>query len=147
MAARSESEARAVSGKWAIAKDLLKQYPGTKIETRNILEYIERLKHEDVRKGTSHAEEYMRQIAPRIQANKQLMDKLEQAVQKIPDPLERSILEMRYLNVSTCRLTGWNTVALHLYHRDDARTTSAVFRLHDRALRSLSAILESGCGQ
>ena len=147
MEARSENEAKAVPGKGAIAKDLLKQYAGTKVETRNILEYIERLKHEDIRSGTSHAEEYMRQIAPRIQANKQLMDRLEQAAQKIPDPLERSILEMRYLNVSTCRLTGWNTVALNLYHRDDARTTSAVFRLHDRALRSLSAILESGCEQ
>ena len=147
MEARSENEAKAVPGKGAIAKDLLKQYAGTKVETRNILEYIERLKHEDIRSGTSHAEEYMRQIAPRIQANKQLMDRLEQAAQKIPDPLERSILEMRYLNVSTCRLTGWNTVALNLYHRDDARTTRAVFHLHDRALRSLSAILESGCEQ
>lgn len=147
MAARSESEARAAPGKKALVKDQLAQYAGIKIETRNILEYIERLKHEDVRKGTSHAEEDMRQIAPRIQANKQFMDRLEQAVQKIPDPLERSILEMRYLNVSTCRLTGWNAVAVRLYHRDDARTTRAVFRLHDRALRSLSAILESGCEQ
>lgn len=147
MAAQSESEERTVQGKKEIAKNLLKQYPGTKVETRNILDYIEWLKHGDVRKDTSHAEEYMRQITPRIQANRRFMDRLEQAVQKIQDPLERSILEMRYLNVSTCRLTGWNTVALHLYHRDDARTTRAVFRLYDRALRSLSVILESGCEQ
>ena len=55
MEARSENEAKAVPGKGAIAKDLLKQYAGTKVETRNILEYIERLKHEDIRSGTSHA--------------------------------------------------------------------------------------------
>ena len=143
----SESEARAALEKKALVKNQLAQYVGIKIETNNLLEQLEKLKREDARKGTSRADEYMQRITPRIQENKQFMDRLERAVQKIPDPLERCILEMRHLDSNTCRLTGWNAVTMRLYHKDDARTTSAVFRLHDRALRSLSAILESGCEQ
>ena len=147
MAARSESEARAAPGKKALVKDQLAQYAGIKIETNNLLEQLEKLKREDARQGTARADEYVRRIAPRIRENKRFMDRLERAVERIPDPLERCLLEMRYLDVDTCRLTGWNAVTMRLYHKDDARTTSAVFRLHNKALLTLSAILESGCEQ
>ena len=97
----------------------------------------------DERKGTSFAVDYTQQITPRIRENKRFLDRMEKAVQKIEDPLEREVLQMRYMDGNACRLTGWKEVAFQLYKDDSAANVTAAHRLHRKALHTLAAILES----
>ena len=148
MEPRSESEARkgeSISNaeKEAIAKEMLIQYAGRKMETNNRLERLVVLRQADENKGTSFAVDYTQQITPRIQENKRFLDGMEKAVQKIADPLEREVLQMRYMDGNTCRLTGWKEVAFQLYQDDSAANVTAAHRLHRKALHTLAAILES----
>ena len=125
------------------AKHIMEQYLGCRIETHNRIERIVVLRQADENKGTSFAVDYTQQIAPRIQENKRFLDGIEKAVQKIADPLEREVLQMRYMNGNTCRLTGWKEVALQLYKDDSAANVIAAHRLHRKALHTLAVILES----
>ena len=148
MEPRSESEARnwkSISNaeKEAFVKELLIQYAGRKMETHNRLERLVALRQADERKGTSFAVDYTQQITPRIQENKRFLDGIEKAVQKIADPLEREVLQMRYMDGNACRLTGWKEVAFQLYQDDSAANVTAAHRLHRKALHTLAAILES----
>lgn len=148
MEPRSESEARkgeSISNaeKEAIAKEMLIQYAGRKMETNNRLERLVVLRQADENKGTSFAVDYTQQITPRIQENKRFLDVIEKAVQKIADPLEREVLQMRYMYGNACRLTGWKEVAFQLYKDDSAANVTAAHRLHRKALHTLAAILES----
>ena len=148
MEPRSESEARngkSISNaeKEAFVKEMLIQYAGRKVETNNLLERLVALRQADERKGTSFAVDYAQQISPRIRENKRFLDGMEKAVQKIADPLEREVLQMRYMDGNTCRLTGWKEVAFQLYQNDSAANVTAAHRLHRKALHTLAAILES----
>ena len=124
-------------------KHLMEQYHGRRIETRNRLEYLARMRMRDKQKGTAFEVDYAQQIAPRIRENKRFLDGMEKAVQKIEDPLEREVLQMRYMDGNACRLTGWKEVAFQLYQDDSAANVTAAHRLHRKALHTLAVILES----
>lgn len=78
--------------------------------------------------------EYEERNLPRIKAARIEMQRIEDAVLSLCDPLERLVLRLRYLECETMRLTKWNEVALMIFHDDDEKDIRAVHRLHASAL-------------
>lgn len=73
-------------------------------------------------------------VQPQIDASRQKMRAILAAIQDLPDPLERDVLEQRYTAGETIRLPKWREVALQMYGDDDERDLQAVYRLHNEAL-------------
>ena len=78
--------------------------------------------------------EYEERNLPRIKAARIEMQRIEDAVLSLCDPLERLVLRLRYLECDTMRLTKWNEVSLMIFHDDDEKDIRAVHRLHASAL-------------
>ena len=74
------------------------------------------------------------------------MQAMEEAVDALPDPLERTVLRCRYFDGCVDPETGchtwtrekWRTVALSMYGSDEARYIRTVERIHRLALGHLS---------
>ena len=82
---------------------------------------------------------YQARITPQLAANRRKMSQIEEEVSALPEPLEREVLRLRYLDSCCCRLTPWKQVALRLYGSDDTAAVQYVRRLHDLALLDLTA--------
>lgn len=82
--------------------------------------------------------EYSERIAPQIEAAKAEMRQIEAAIDALPDPLEREVLRLRYIDGEFSRHMPWKDVALNLYGDNDERHILAAYRLHGRALVSIS---------
>lgn len=63
--------------------------------------------------------EYEEQIRPLIASNTAEMQRIEQAVDALDDPLEREVIRLRYMDSSNCRQKLWHDVAVQLYGDDD----------------------------
>ena len=142
----------------AMTKERLLSYISLRMEIENQLERLERLKNEAkipaIRRGEgSHrnqykngkmeraiirAMEYEEAIGPMIDANRLEMHAIENAIDSLPDPMEREILRLRYIDGDFCRHMPWKDVAFHLFGNNDDRHMLAVYRLHGRALMSIS---------
>lgn len=83
--------------------------------------------------------EYEERVRPQIEEARAKMLEIETAINAIPDPLEREVLRLRYLDGDGCRLTPWRIVSQRLFGDDDERHILATYRLHGRALVSISA--------
>lgn len=105
-------------------QEYLMQYVGLKSEIAN----IERLKDKRLKE----------RLQPRIEENRRKMEEIERVVESAADPVERSILRAKYIDVDDCELPTWPTVAIIIYGRDDESKMQAVFRLHGRALQSIA---------
>lgn len=81
--------------------------------------------------------EYEEQMRPLMEKNRAEMLRIEQAVAQLPDPLEREVLRLRYLDSDAWRLPKWRDVARKIYGDDDAKDLVAVHRLHEQALSHL----------
>lgn len=83
--------------------------------------------------------EYEEQIKPLIASNVAEMQRIEQAVDALDDPLEREVIRLRYMDSSNCRQNLWHDVAVQLYGDDDAKYLHAVMRLHGLAIQHLAS--------
>lgn len=141
-----------------ITKEQLQSYVGLRLEAENITERLARLRAEaqlpPMRNsdGSQHTPgaadrlarsveallEYEQRTAPRLAQIRAQLAAIEAAVDALPDPLEREVLRLRYLDAKNGRLVKWRKVAYAIYGDDDDSDMQAVFRLHDEALKHLS---------
>ena len=105
------------------AKAYLAQYVGLKTEN----DAIEQMWDQGLRD----------QLTPRWEANKRKLDEIHRAVDMIEDPLQRTVLYIRYFNCPLGRLTTWPDVAIQLYGGDDEAKMIATRRLYNKALEAL----------
>ena len=84
--------------------------------------------------------EYEERILPQIEKARAEMQEIEDAINAVADPLEREILRLRYIDGEYCRLMPWRDVALNLFGDNDERHILAAYRLHGRALVSISKL-------
>lgn len=81
--------------------------------------------------------EYEEQMRPLMEKNRAEMLRIEQAVDALPDPLEREVLRLRYLDGDAWRLPKWRDVAMRIYGDDDEKDIQSCLRLHRAALQTL----------
>ncbi|WP_395150615.1 hypothetical protein [uncultured Allofournierella sp.] len=144
-----------------ITKERLARYISLKKENENRLERLARLRSNaelppqagpDGSKGTScNADrlalaveaylEYQARMQPLLEANRREMTAIEEAVAALPDPLEREVLRLRYLDGYGVRLNPWKDIAVVLYGDDDERSVHACIRLQGKAITNLSKYL------
>lgn len=74
---------------------------------------------------------------PAILANKQEMAGICRAISYLEDPMERSVIVLRYVQLHNGRPTPWKIVSKQIYGNSGEGAMTAVYRLHRRALRSL----------
>lgn len=139
-------------------KERLRSYLCLKFEMENQLERLLHLKNEEkfpaVRehsgaKPTGGSEgrmeraiirrmEYEARVMPKIEAAQRQMEQIEAAINAVRDPMEREVLRLRYVDGENCRPMLWRDVAVQLFGDDDERHLLATYRLHSRALASIS---------
>ena len=144
-----------------ITKERLARYISLKKENENRLERLARMRSNaelppqagpDGSKGTScNADrlalaveaylEYQARMQPLLEANRREMTAIEEAVAALPDPLEREVLRLRYLDGEHCRRHGWREVAVKLYGNDEKQFVDAALRLHRTALMRINCAL------
>lgn len=144
-----------------ITKERLARYISLKKENENRLERLARLRSNaelppragpDGSKGAScNADrlalaveaylEYQARMQPLLEANRREMTAIEEAVAALPDPLEREVLRLRYLDGYGVRLNPWKDIAVVLYGDDDERSVHACIRLQGKAITNLSKYL------
>ena len=106
------------------AKTRLERYTGLRLEMRIRLERLATLQQMDRERPSpcgSRSEEYAREIAPIVQANRREMAEIEAAVAALPDPLEREVLRLRYLEAPRDPQTGKKSVR-HITWKEIAHT-------------------------
>lgn len=82
--------------------------------------------------------EYEDRLSDSLRQAHEEMTAIESAVFALSDPLEREVIQLRYLDgEGTCRLMRWSNVAINIYGDDDEKDLKAVYRLHGRALQSI----------
>lgn len=141
-----------------ITKKRLQSYIGLRLENENINERIARMQSAaemppmSSGDGSQHTRssgdrmaraverliEYKSQVAPTLESNRREMLKIEQAVNALPDPLEREVLRLRYLDGDYCRPLRWPEIAIYLYGEENEKSIRSVFRLHTDALRHIN---------
>ena len=142
----------------------LEQYVGLKVEVDILQEELEWMQKEEGISSSSwnsdgsiwaktttgdklgvkviRKEEEIRRLEEKISAKKDLMLEIVQAIERVPNPMQRSVLRRRYINCEKGRLTVWNDVALSIYKNDDANDVQSAHRLHGRALQSIAPIID-----
>jgi hypothetical protein len=143
-------------------KSRLKRYPAIRMEMDNMLSRLEILRSEEtlppmrqgdgskMTAGTGDRQErailrrmeYEERIAPTIAANKQEIKALDAAVLALPDPLEREVITIHYIEVDGYKPLPWREVAIAMFGDDSDAKLLAVHRLHGKALQSLQEILQ-----
>lgn len=146
-------------------KERLGRYLALRMENENRLERLARLKNnaeipamragdgsqytggsgERMARAVEAYMEYEEQIRPKIEENRREMAAIEAAVTALPDPLERNVLQRRYLQPScdpetgrdSCRLTLWSDIANEIYGNPYERGVKMVLGVHRRALEHL----------
>lgn len=95
-------------------KIILKQYVGLKTEVDVLRE--------------------MNSSPDKILEKQQEVERIDQALENIEDPMHRAVLLLYYINSRT--EWTWPQIAVRLYGNDDEAKQKAVQRLHGRALQS-----------
>ncbi|WP_132587445.1 hypothetical protein [Allofournierella massiliensis] len=138
------------------AKTRLERYTGLRLEVRIRLERLATLQQMDRERPSpcgSRSEEYAREIAPIVQANRREMAEIEAAVAALPDPLEREVLRLRYLEFSKDPRTGkksvrhitWKEIGRIVYGDGGKSGQKSAQRHLERAISYLATIWpESG---
>lgn len=141
-----------------ITKKRLQSYIGLRLENENINERIARMQSaaemppmssgdgsqhtgssgDRMARAVERLIEYKAQVAPTLESNRREMLEIEQAVNALPDPLEREVLRLRYMDSDNIRNIPWSHIALELYGDDDQKYLDAIFRLHKSALNHVS---------
>ncbi len=140
-----------------MTKERLMRYRSLRMENENQLERLARMKSGEqfpaMREGdgSQHAGagdrltgavlrrmEYEERIRPLIEANLREMEKIEEAISQIQDPMEREVLRLRYIDGACWKPMPWGEVALRIYGDNDERCLMAIYRLYSRALASIN---------
>lgn len=144
-----------------MTKQWLATYVSLRMENENRLERLARLKNETeipaIRQGdgSQHSPctggrmeraiirvmEYEEQIKPLIEENRRTMRAIEARIDALPDPMEREVLRLRYIDGDGgCRHMPWKDVALAVFGDNDDRHLLAIYRLHGRAIQNIEKL-------
>lgn len=143
-----------------ITKERLKKYPELKMEIENHLERLARMKSNEIMPamkegdGSQHTPsasdrmanaiikcmDYTERSAERINGILREMEIIETAIESLPDPMEREVLRLRYIDGRFSRPRPWQEVSLRLYGDNDEKSMTATFRAHGRALQSIEKV-------
>ena len=145
-----------------VTKERLARYISLKKENENRLERLARMKSnaelsaqrdpdgskhtgssgERMARAIEAYMEYEEQIGPLVEANRREMAEIEAAVAALPDPLEREVLRLRYMDGEHCRMLSWREVALRVYDDDDKKYVDSAMRVHRVALEALKSCVK-----
>ena len=77
-------------------------------------------------------------IASRVESNKLEMETIRRMVENLPDPMEREVLRVRYLDGENVQSLSWKEVAYKLLGKSDDAAQKKARRIHAKAIESLS---------
>lgn len=80
---------------------------------------------------------YQDKIAPEVNSTLDFLESIRAAIDKLPDPMDRMILRLRYIDMEDCRQMKWKEIAFRIYKDDDASHVRAAQRLHDKAVAEI----------
>ena len=141
-----------------VTKERLSRYISLKQENENRLERLARMKSaaempaqrdpdgakhtgssgERMARAIEAYMEYEEQIGPLVEANRREMAEIEAAVAALPDPLEREVLRLRYLDGENVQSLSWKEVAYKLLGKANEAAQKKARRIHAKAIESLS---------
>lgn len=144
-------------------KEYLTQYAALKMEARKNWERIKIAENETEMPAMRQSDGSQRQpgrgdrfenasirymevkaeLQPKIDANKAEMLQIEQAINRLEDPLQREVLRQRYLDGDGWKPVPWREVAWRLYHDDDEKELQRVMRVHREAIDALAAVMSA----
>lgn len=141
-----------------MTKERLASYITLRMEVDHQLERLERLKSAEQFPSMSNSDsggskggvsgdrierailrrmEFEQRALPKIKRAQKEMADIERAIDDMPDPLEREVLRLRYIDGDCARHMPWKDVAENLFGDNDDRHMLAVYRLHNKALNSI----------
>lgn len=144
------------------AKNRLAQYLSLRTEIEIRLERLERLKNEERLPGRREDDgaqhtapagdrleraiirrmEYEARVLPEIEQRRREMRDIEDAINALPDPMERLVLQLRYTESESCRPIAWREISRGIFGGDSHSCLLATYRLHGRALDSIGKNFE-----
>lgn len=155
-----------------ITKKRLQSYIGLRLENENINERIARMQSaaemppmssgdgsqhtgssgDRMARAVERLIEYKAQVAPTLESNRKEMLEIENAVNCLDDPIEREVMQMRYIDqwfdpetgFATCRWTPWSEIAHSIYGNGYERGVKAVLKVHRSALAFLETLGQTG---
>ena len=137
-----------------MTRDRLYTYLAIKMETNHLLERLHEKECEELLPGKkenlgvihqataqSYMEnaairkmEYQDEITNEVEKNIAEMHAIESAISAIDDPLERTVLRVRYIDGDGYRHKGWREIATKIYGDDSEKNLKAIHRVHASAL-------------
>ena len=141
----------------ATQKERLSQYLSLRTEIEIRLERLERLKNEELLPGRRDDDgaqhtapagdrleraiirrmEYEARVLPEIEQRRREMKEIEEAINRLDDPMERLVLQLRYTESETCRPIAWREISRRIFGGDSHSCLLATYRLHGRALDNI----------
>lgn len=142
-----------------MTKQRLSQYIYLKMEVDHQLERLARLRNQERLPATQESDsskhsgsgtgdrmeraiirrmEYEDRVMPQVEAAMAEMQVIEDAIHSLPNPMEREVLRLRYMEGTCLRHLPWRDVALRLFGNDDDSHMMATYRLHTLALQKIS---------
>lgn len=79
-------------------------------------------------------------LQPMIDANREEMRRIEDAISCLTDGMEREVLRLRYIDVRGWKPLSWRRVSIKMYGDDEDKNVHSVQRIHRRAVDSLDAV-------
>ena len=116
-------------------KETLSRYPGLNAEWWRLL-----AKLEAVEKSTAPATADLDAIERQINATLDEMHEIEDMISNLDDPLERVLLQLRYMDGEHGKPMKWKNVAKRIRGDDSAKDILFVHRLHRQALDHLAEL-------
>ena len=149
-----------------MTKQRLSQYIYLKMEVEHQLERLARLRNQErlpamqesdsskqsgsgtgdrMERAIIRRMEYEDRVMPQVEAAMAEMQVIEDAIRSLPNPMEREVLRLRYMEGTCLRHLPWRDVALRLFGDDDDSHMMATYRLHTLALQKISEKNVSKC--
>lgn len=145
-----------------VTKERLKNYLSLQIEYYNNEDRLARLKNDTEMPALQAGDGSQRSLLKSSQMEKAFVRKMDQekkikgcqhiidaelnaiedAVDSLPDPLQREVLRLRYMDSYTCRHMKWGDVAKRIYEdsEDEEAAIMRVWRIHGNALQELKKL-------
>ena len=142
-------------------KKRLSNYSAIRVELDNLEERLERLKSEETLPpmrpgngskptgGTGDRQEraiirrmeYEERHGPEMEAKRKELKYIEDSINSVADPMERMVLRIRYTESGTAKPMPWRDVAIAIYKDDSDSTMLTVYRILDKAVKSLQKLM------
>lgn len=139
-------------------KERLVRYLALRMENENQMERLARLKNrmvlppmragdgaqhtgsgERMARSVENCLEEEKKIRAQVAENRREMAQIRSMVEALPDPREREVLRLRYLDGDgdSCRPISWQEIAFYLYGGCKKKHVDAAMRLRQKALNSI----------